>query len=61
MQKNLSFFSQNTKMGEEVAESEIMKFNEIKCKLTNPIIIRLLSYDSGIELAEKHFPDWLED
>lgn len=48
-------------MGEEVAESEIMKFSEIKCKLTNPIIIRLLSYDSGIELAEKHFPDWLED
>lgn len=47
MQKNISFFSQNTKIGANT-ETKIIKFDDIKSKLTNPIIIRLLSYDSGI-------------
>jgi hypothetical protein len=55
----MSFFSHNSKVGGPVLNSKV-KFEEIKQKLTNPIIIRLLSDTAGIELAEKYLPDWLE-
>jgi hypothetical protein len=38
-----------------------LRFEEIKHKLTTPIIIRSLSYDFGIDLVQKYFPDWLDE
>jgi hypothetical protein len=66
MNKNVSFYSQGTKTligGSQSLSGNAgnkLKFEEIKQKLSTPIIIRLLSYDFGIELVQKYFPDWLE-